>query len=621
MSAPRAGGWRLELGARVEPGAVHFSAWAPRAKTLAVELVSEGRRVAMERGGDDVFRARVAGVGAGADYRLVLDGQDALPDPVSRWQPHGVHGPSRVVDPAAFAWSAPAGRRPTLEDYVLYELHVGTFTPQGTFDAAIEKLPHLVALGVTAVELMPVAEFPGARNWGYDGVHLFAPHSAYGGPEGLKRLVDACHRLGLAAVLDVVYNHLGPEGNYLARFGPYFTDRYRTPWGEAINFDGPDSDGVRRHFVDNARYWLDEFHFDALRLDAVHGIVDQGARHILRDLAEAADAQAAQRERPAYLIAESDLNDVRLLEPPARGGYGLHAQWSDDFHHALHAALTGTRKGYFADYGAPGDLRKAVAEGFVYDGRYSAFRRRRHGNSSAGVEGQRLVICTQNHDQVANGSGGDRAGRLLGLEAQKLSLALLACAPYVPLLFMGQEWGETAPFHFFTSFGDPALAAAVKAGRAQEFLAFDWAAKITDPQAPETFASSKLNWALAATAPHAQLLSCVTDLLALRRTLPALGARGKDLAQVAGDDAGRWLQLRRRAPGAAEVACLFNLGPGPAGQPFDASGGEWSLALGTAAARYGGSPEVAGPPQVLRGAADVVLPPSSAAIYVRAATA
>lgn len=608
--------WKLGLGASVEAEGVRFTVWAPLAKSLSVTLESEGGRlIPLARGEGDLFTAFAPGLRAGADYRFLLDGSDALPDPASRWQPRGVHGPSRVVDPAAFAWTDGATTKTALPRWVISELHVGTFTPEGTFEAAVAKLPHLVALGVTAVELMPVAEFPGGRNWGYDGVSLFAPHSLYGGPQGLKRLVDACHGHGLSVVLDVVYNHLGPEGNYLSRFAPYFTDRYQTPWGAALNFDGPDSDGVRRHFLNNARYWLDEFHVDALRLDAVHGIYDLGAKHLLRELVEQAEAHTALRGRPGLIIAESDLNDVRLLEPVARGGYGVHAQWSDDFHHSLHTRLTGTRKGYFEDFGAPADLAKALREGFVYDGRFSAHRRRRHGNSSAGCGGEQLVIYTQNHDQIANGSGSDRSSKLLTLEEQKLAAALLLCAPNLPLLFMGQEWGEVAPFHYFTSHGDPALAAAVREGRAREFVSFDWAHKLADPQAPETFQACKLDWSLLKKSPHRELLACFTDLIGLRRAHESLGNCRKDLTSVSADEGGRWLVLSRGAPVAPAAVCLFNLSRDPALVPFEAEGRRWRRVLCTSAARYGGTSGEAAP--LLEGSGPVSVPPSSAAIYLQ----
>jgi maltooligosyltrehalose trehalohydrolase len=460
------------------------------------------------------------------------------------------------VDPSAFRWTDDAWRGLPLRDYVLYELHTGIFTREGTFDAAIARLDDLRDTGITAVEIMPVAEFPGARNWGYDGVSLYAPSSAYGGPDALKRLVDACHARGLAAVLDVVYNHLGPEGNYLGEYGPYFTDRYRTPWGEAINYDGPDSDAVRRFFLDNALYWLTEFHFDALRLDAVHGIFDFSAKHILEEMREEFQRQAAALGRQAFLIAESDLNDTRVIRPREQGGYEIDAQWMDDFHHCLATVLAGTQPGYLADYGSLEQLAKCLTEGFVFDGCYSPHRRRRFGNSSTGIPGDKFVVCIQNHDQVANAFHGMRLGTLLSLEEQKIAAALLICSPYLPLLFMGQEYGETAPFHYFTSHGDEALAEAVREGRRREFAEF--ADHFRDPQDPGAFEESKLDWSLRRREPYASLLKFHRDLLAMRREHPALHNGRKDLTRVTVDEQARTLTMERSDPSGDRVVLMVN---------------------------------------------------------------
>ena len=413
---------------------------------------------------------------------------------------------------------------------------------------------------MTAVELMPVAEFPGTRNWGYDGVNLYAPQSSYGGPDGLKRLVDACHRQGLAVILDVVYNHLGPDGNYLGDFAPYFTRRYGTPWGEALNFDGADSDPVRRYFIDNALYWLTEMHVDALRLDAIHGIYDFGARHLLDDMkravvAEEADAGPGAPPRPLALIAESDLNDPRIVEPRAAGGYALDAQWSDDFHHAAFALLTSPgRRGfapYLDDFGRLDDLRQAIAEGFVYDGRYSRHRRRRHGRPSTAVPGQRLVVYLENHDQIANGARGSRLVNLAPPDACRAAAALLMCAPNVPLLFMGQELAASTPFFYFTSHGDPALGEAVSRGRRAEFAHFAEAETVAawaDPQAEETFQRSRIDWSCLDRPDHRATLALYRDLIALRRRTPALANGRKDLTRVrCAEEPDRWLIVERRA--------------------------------------------------------------------------
>jgi maltooligosyltrehalose trehalohydrolase len=525
--------------------------WAPGAHR--VEIEREGRREPMTRADGGWWEAAAWDRAAATDYAFVLDGGEPLPDPRSPWQPHGVHGPSRSVDHAAFPWTDGDWQPPPATSAVVYELHVGTFTPDGTFAAVIERLDHLVALGVTHVELMPVAEFPGARGWGYDGVYLYAPHHAYGGPEGLKRLVDGCHARGLAVILDVVYNHLGPAGNYLPRFGPYLTGRYRTPWGAAVNLDGRGSATVRRFFVENALAWLRDYHIDGLRIDAVHAIVDTSAIHFLEELC--ADVRALEIDvgRPFLLIAESDLNDPRIVRPGDIGGYGLDAQWNEDFHHALHAALTGERVGYYADFGSLSDLAATLERGFVYDGRHSVYRDRRHGRPLTGVSGQRLVGCLQNHDQIGNRPEGDRTSRLLGSARLKVGAALVLTSPFVPMLFQGEEWGASSPFLYFTDHSDPALAAAVREGRRREFAAFGWKEEgVPDPQAPATFARSKLDWSEIEREPHRTLLEWHRELIRLRRRLPALCDGRLERVRVRFDEGERWLAIER---GDVTVAC------------------------------------------------------------------
>ena len=529
---------------------------------------------------------------------------------------------------AAFDWTDAGFRAPALRDVVLYELHTGTFTPEGTFESIIPKLDHLKHLGITAVELMPVGEFPGGRNWGYDGAHSYAPQSTYGGPSGLKRLIDACHGAGLAVVLDVVYNHLGPEGNYLGVYAPIFTHDYRTPWGDALNFDDAYSDGVRRYFVENALYWLTEYHVDALRLDAVHRIIDISPRHLLAEVAAAFSAQARALGRMAWTIAESDLNDVRVIKPADACGYGLDAQWSDDFHHALHALLTRTERGYFADFGRVADLAQALKEGFVYDGRASEFRRRRHGTSSAERPGEQFVICTQNHDQIANGYWGDRLASLVSLDAQKLAAAVLLCAPNLPMLFMGQEWGEVAPFLYFTSHTDPDLARGVREGRRKEYAAFakeegetvSTVGGFADPQAPETFEHSKLVWSRLAESPHAEVLGFHRDLIALRKRHACLSNCDKGRTEVACDEARRWLIIRRGDADGSAALLFCNLADEPqALPPTLAQGGAWRLALWSGAEKYGGAGARLAPPSSLAGDAaqqSVQLDGWQAALYL-----
>jgi maltooligosyltrehalose trehalohydrolase len=487
--------WQLDLGAKmIGTNQVRFNVWAPFAQQVAVELVEQDRTsIPMQPASQGYFETIVEEVDPRARYRYLLNGQKARPDPASRFQPDGVHGPSAVVDPHAFTWTDGGWRGLPLKDLIIYELHVGTFTKEGTFEAIIPHLSYLKdTVGITAIELMPVAQFPGGRNWGYDGVYHYAPQSTYGGPDGLKRLVDACHGMGIAVIMDVVYNHLGPEGNYLGEFGPYFTEKYRTPWGSAINYDGPDSDAVRRYVVDNALYWVTEYHIDALRLDAIHGIFDFSANHILKELASSVQKQAAALRRQIFVIAESDLNDTRIIEPPAIGGYGLDGQWSDDFHHALRVVLTGESRGYYEDFHGLHDLGKAIRDGFVYSGQYSAHRRRRHGNSSQQVSPGQLVVFSQNHDQIGNRAVGDRLSTQLPYEALRVSLALVLLSPNIPLLFMGEEYGETAPFQYFIEHGDPDLIEAVRQGRRREFAHFGWNPEdIPDPQDSATFERSR----------------------------------------------------------------------------------------------------------------------------------
>jgi maltooligosyltrehalose trehalohydrolase len=532
-----------------------FRVWAKSAREVAVEV--RGEQVPMAPVGDrGWYEADVADAGAGSDYRYVLDGSDGLPDPRSAHQPAGVHGPSRVVDHGDFGWTDGDWRGVHLPSAVIYELHVGTFTPEGTFDAATERLDHLVDLGIDAVELLPVAQFSGSRGWGYDGVDLYAPHHPYGGPEGLKRLVDACHRRGIGVVIDVVYNHLGPAGNYLGRFGPYFTDRYATPWGQAVNLDGPGSEQVRRFFVDNAVMWLEDYHCDGLRLDAVHAILDTSAVHLLEQLAVRVEDLAAQLGRNLFLIAESDLNDPRVVRRREVGGYGIDAQWSDDFHHAIHAVLTGETTGYYKDFGTMAALATAFERAFVHAGEYSSYRQRRHGRLDLTLSGHRFLGYSQNHDQVGNRAAGERTAALVSAGRLHVAAVLVLASPFVPLLFQGEEWGATTPFQYFTDHEDPELGEAVSAGRRREFAAFGWSPEdVPDPQDPATFERSKLDWSEAERQPHRGLLEWYRRLIRLRREVPELAAGRLDRVRTSYDEEGRWLVVER---GGVTVAC--NLG-------------------------------------------------------------
>jgi maltooligosyltrehalose trehalohydrolase len=569
-------------------GSVHFRVWAPRADAVDLVLIDAEERLAraMTRGERGYFEHTEPAVADGRRYAFRLNGGPERPDPASLWQPDGVHAPSAVFRPEEFDWSDDDWRGIERADLVVYELHVGTFTPAGTFDAVIPRLESLRRLGVTAVELMPVAQFPGARNWGYDGVFPYAAQNSYGGPHGLQRLVDACHAAGLAVILDVVYNHLGPEGNYLREFGPYFTDRYKTPWGEAVNYDGAGSDAVRDYVLDNVRMWLDEFHVDGLRLDAVHAIYDLSANHILRAIQNAADACGRRRGWPAHVIAESDLNDPKLLLPPDRGGHGLAAQWSDDFHHAVHVLLTGERQGYYADFGGPDDMAGVFREPFLYAGRYSPSRERKHGASAAGLPGDQFVVSVQNHDQVGNRATGDRLDTLVGPAARRLAASLLLLAPHVPLLFMGEEYGETNPFPFFCSFGDPQLVESVRAGRKAEFAAFAWQGDVPDPQAEGTFASATLSWTWD-DRRRAGLRRLYADLLAARRRWPALRDFHRRSVRLIDDAVLELVRGGQAWKPEETLVAYFNLTAAPLQRPSAPEGA--ALLFDSESERYGGA--------------------------------
>lgn len=531
------------------PQGWRFVVWAPTVQELSVHIVGDGDAVVpMQKSDSGYFETEIKELKQGARYFYRFwDGRE-LPDPASRFQPEGVHGPSQTIDLSDFKWTDSSWRGLDLERSVIYELHVGTYTPEGTFNALIPHLAGLRDLGITTIELMPVAQFPGSRNWGYDGVQPFAAQNSYGGPRGLQRLVDAAHGHGLAVALDVVYNHLGPEGNYFNAYGPYFTDKYQTPWGKAINYDAADSEPVRRFFIENALHWLENYHIDALRLDAVHGIFDFGASHFLADLQQATTTLEKKLERKLYLIAESDLNDARLLKPPAAGGHGLASQWSDDFHHSLHSLLTGERAGYYADFGDVHHLAQTMRNGWLYDGKYSKFRRRKHGNSPAGLAHSNFVVCIQNHDQIGNRARGERLSELVDFEGLKLAAGVTVLTPFIPLLFMGEEYGETAPFQYFTSHGDKDLIAAVRKGRQAEFADFEWEGKVPDPQDESTFHNSKLHHHLENEEPHKTLRALYRDLIAIRREYDLAGSakveifeNGSAITMLAADGASRMM--------------------------------------------------------------------------------
>jgi maltooligosyltrehalose trehalohydrolase len=534
-----------------------FRLWAPNAGKVSVQIAGQMYPLQQHDGG--WWQADVDPARPGMDYAYFLDDENlALPDPRSPWQPSGVHGPSRLLDHAAFPWTDAAWEAPPLSAAILYELHIGAFTPEGTLDAAQTKLDYLRDLGITHVELMPVNAFPGIQGWGYDGVDLFAPHEPYGSPDALKRFVDACHARSLAVLLDVVYNHLGPDGNYLAKFGPYFTTAHHTPWGDAVNFEDRGSCESRRFFCDNALLWLRDYHFDGLRLDAVHAYSDRSAINFMEQLATEVRGLEAHTGRSYVVIAESDLNDPRLVTALEAGGYGMDAQWSDDFHHALFAVLTGDRGGYYSDFGSLADLAKSIREVFVYDGRYSPYRDRIHGRPVPNLPASRFLGYSQNHDQVGNRAKGDRLSSIVASGRAKIAAALVLTAPFVPMLFQGEEWAASSPFQFFTNH-NPELGKLVSAGRRKEFAAFGWnPADIPDPQSPATFQRSKLNWDERSQPLHAAMLDWYRRLIALRRSTP--GLTDPDLAHthVRFNEDDRWLVMER-----GSVTIAFSLAPQP----------------------------------------------------------
>ena len=558
-----------------------FRVWAPLRERVEVHLFApDERRVPMVKGADGYHEVILENCSEGARYKFALDDGNEWPDPASRSQPDGVHGPSAVVG-SDFVWRDEGWSGIALEDSVVYELHVGTFTEEGTFDAVIPRLDALKELGITVIDLLPVAQFPGSRNWGYDGVYVYAAQTSYGGARGLKRLIDACHERGLAILLDVVYNHLGPEGNYLSQFGPYFTDRYKTPWGLAMNFDGPHSDDVRRFFIHNALQWIDEFHIDGLRVDAVHAIIDTSAQPFLQDLNTAVHACADQLGRRVLSIAESDLNDPRVITPAGQLGLDFDSQWMDDFHHSVHTLLTGEQDGYYQGFPPRvSNLARVYTTGYFYIGQYSEYRLRKYGQKPKTTNGAQFVISMQNHDQVGNRMLGERLTTLVSQQKVRLAAAAMIFAPFLPMLFMGEEYGETAPFQYFTSHGDPDLIEAVRKGRHEEFDDFLWQGQPPDPHDEETYTRSRLNWSLRDHGEHAELRQFHQLLLATRRDMPAL--RSLDLESVAARaDDDKQVLLVRRWSGDDQVLLAFNFSAET--QTVETPGGPWTAMIETGA--------------------------------------
>ena len=568
------------LGAtRCSSGGWQFAVWAPQREKVELHLQSgRAQYLPMERDDLGYFHATVAEADKGSTYLYRLDGLSERPDPASRFQPEGVHGASRLVDFADFPWTDAIWKGPSLEDSIFYELHVGTFTEAGTFAALTPHLDRLADLGVTTIELMPIAQFPGGRNWGYDGVFPFAAQNTYGSPRDLQKFVNEAHARGLAVALDVVYNHLGPEGNYLSEYGPYFTDHYRTPWGAALNFDGPQSDEVRFFFIQSALYWLEQFHIDLLRLDAIHGIFDASAFPFLAEMSTAVAALSTRLNRRIHLIAESDLNDARTVTPIKRFGIGMDAQWSDDFHHSVHALLTRENSGYYADFGDIHHLAVTLQNGWYYSGQYSRYRQRKFGNTAPRAERWRFVVCNQNHDQVGNRAMGERLSRLVSFESLKLAAGITLLSSFVPLLFMGEEYGETAPFLYFTSHGDPELAEAVRRGREAEFARFRSRADVPNPQSESTFATSKLDHSLANEEPHRTLQRFYKMLLQFRRARRLTEARQIGVTEYPDEKA----LLTLLSAGSTLIAALFHFGDAPATLGLDLPPGTWETRIDSA---------------------------------------
>jgi maltooligosyltrehalose trehalohydrolase len=601
------------LGAtRTADGRWQFVVWAPKKETVELSLSTESATtlIPMGRDGFGYFRAVVGGVEPGARYSYRLDGGETRPDPASRFQPEGIHGTSQVVDPTTVLWTDQAWKGVALRDTVLYELHVGTYTREGTFAALIPHLDRLADLGITTIELMPISQFPGGRNWGYDGVFPFAVQNSYGGVEELQEFVNAAHAKKLAVCLDVVYNHLGPEGNYLNEYGPYFTDFYHTPWGSALNFDGRQSDHVRHFFVQSALYWLDHFHIDALRLDAIHSIYDASANPFLAELSNEVRALSRRLGREIVLVAESDLNDARIALPtgPEAEGLGMHAQWSDDFHHSLHTLMTGETAGYYADFGTVHHLAKTISNGWYYDGIYAPHRERRHGNSPLKLEPEQFVVCIQNHDQVGNRAAGDRISQLTDFEGLKLVAGVVLLSSFTPMLFMGEEYGEAAPFQYFTSHGDPGLIEAVRKGRQDEFAHFGWKGEIPDPQSEATFERSRLDHTLAAQEPHRTMWLFYKALLEYRRTRRLSNVRPTTVDEL--PSALFVLHLTD----VARIAALFHFGANPTVVSPKLTTGTWNKQIDSADPKWRGLSAL---PQKIEGgnAIQLKLQPRSVVVY------
>ncbi|MDX2001918.1 MAG: malto-oligosyltrehalose trehalohydrolase [Chitinophagales bacterium] len=584
-----------------------FTVWAPLVQQVA--LVTDKETYPLQKGDMGYWAANIA-LPPGTKYQYEINGKLRRPDPASRYQPDGVHEWSSVVN-HTFAWTDKAWKGIPLEQMIIYELHVGTFSSKGTFEGVIQRLDHFKKLGINAIELMPLAQFPGGRNWGYDGVYPFAVQHTYGGPDGLKQLVDACHAMGIAVLVDVVYNHLGPEGNYLNDFGPYFTDKYHTPWGKSLNFDGPYSDEVRNFFIENAIGWFRDYHIDGLRLDAVHAIVDIGATHFLKELAKEIKSLSFALGREMVLIAESDLNDVRHTATFEENGYGFDGQWADDMHHALHALATGEDSGYYMDYGGIEHLELAYQHGFTYTGQYSKFRNKQYGSEVRHLPAKNFVVCIQNHDQTGNRMLGERLSQLVSFEMLKALAAAYILSPFTPMLFMGEEYAENSPFLYFVSHGDENLIKAVRKGRKEEFKEFKWAGEAPDPQAISTFEQSKLQWDFENDPNKAAMFKFYRQLIKLRQH-PVMRDRQRKHLTTDSNEANKLLFVTRKTKGRALWMAL-NFSNGEVQVEPKISKGRWTLLLDSADKKWQGKGSTA--PKQLKKGLTITVSPESVLIY------
>lgn len=596
----------------IDKTACKFSVWAPKAKSLQLWIEGNEQPYDMHREEFGYWTSTVENITPGARYKYIINKKDHFPDPASLSQPDDVHEASEVIDLKDFEWTDNNWDNIPLSDMIQYELHTGTFTPEGNFQGIRSKLDYLKHLGINTIELLPVAQFSGNRNWGYDGVYPFAVQNSYGGSKELMALVNECHNQGIAVIMDVVYNHFGPEGNYTGNFGHYFSDNYSTPWGQSINFDGEHSDGVRNYFVQNALMWLRDFHMDGLRLDAVHAIFDFGAKHIMQELSEKTDELSIETGRKHYLIAESHLNDVRYISPPSLGGYGLDAQWSDDFHHAVHTLVTGEKKGYYMDFGNPRQLSKAIKEVFVFDGKYSEFRKKTYGNSARNNPGEQFVIFSQNHDQVGNRLHGDRLISLSDFETAKVIAGTLFITPNIPMLFMGEEYGERNPFNYFVSHLDPELNRLVREGRKREFSDFfDDTSDVSDPDAPETFEASKLSWNIEGDNEKKALFGFYRNLIVLRKNHPVLKIPDKNNLRIFED--GNLFVLERWQGENRIIACInFSNQPGKLIVPPDYKTSMKKL-IDSNDEQWNGTGEVC--PEIITGGEEINVEERSVIIY------